>query len=314
MNRYITTLALLTAGLAGNLAAQNLLTNGDFEGKTLSPWTTTGFVVNPLLESADVNGDGVKSQCYSFTPQGGTQYPHKITQALVTKQGTYYQYSADIFLETKDPKEILLAHVHVAGVSRVGGGFSVSEKPVTIQGKLMTKFHVDAIGQVQKPSSAALFTLEITASSTKSQPSRVYVDDLDVRVARTPFIGNAYSHSIGTRSRMLGDTISLELFGTPGAASVTMIGFRTLPQRIALPGWSGDTPLDPSMIFSLGVNVFGPSNTTNPGLSKSNQNILIKAPKLASLLGVPIFYQSLELNTIMNVAGFGWETNLPFLQ
>ena len=109
---------------------------------------------------------------------------------------------------------------------------------------------------------------------------------------------------------MTGERNGLYIVGTPGAACVTLIGFRKVSLRYSIPGFTGDTQLDPTMAFVLGVSVFGPGGP----IGLSGLLLAFDVPKIPSLVGIPIYYQSFELNTLRNVANLGWEVNLPFVK
>ncbi|MHC4815916.1 MAG: hypothetical protein ACYTFN_22830, partial [Planctomycetota bacterium] len=48
----------LLALLAAPLAAQNLVTNGDFESGNTNGWTFTGYTVNPKVMNFNTTGTG----------------------------------------------------------------------------------------------------------------------------------------------------------------------------------------------------------------------------------------------------------------
>ena len=78
-------LLLLCVSLTVSVASsQNLLKNGDFEARALSPWRTAGYGLNPGVVSFNTDGTGV-SRSYAVNPGGranNQNVPHVIGQTV----------------------------------------------------------------------------------------------------------------------------------------------------------------------------------------------------------------------------------------
>jgi len=96
--------ALVLPLAAAGLSAQNLVTNGDFEGGASTAgvpngWTAGGFTVAPMVSKFDTTGGGA-SNSYNHHPGGKTTprpYPvNWIEQDVLIIQGVTYEFRADI--------------------------------------------------------------------------------------------------------------------------------------------------------------------------------------------------------------------------
>ncbi|MHC4076900.1 MAG: hypothetical protein ACYST0_00515, partial [Planctomycetota bacterium] len=123
--------ALSLAFLAMPLGAQNLVTNGDFEGGTTTTgapkgWTLTGYTVAPMVSKFDTTGGGATNS-YNHHP-GGKTFPNTgvnaIEQELLVIQSVVYEFRADIAsVATGGNADGGTVEVFVDGVSMVKHAF-----------------------------------------------------------------------------------------------------------------------------------------------------------------------------------------------
>lgn len=288
--RVLSAVCLAGALSAASAEAQNFVTNGDFSGATIAPWTASGSAVGAGLTSFDVNGAGA-SQCYAARP-GGT-VPHRLDQP-VNWLPIVYELTMDVaHVPPTLSNSLVLGRVDVFAGNQVVASvqFTVSRLRRTLQrARLCARF---------KPTTTGRGTIGVAlgyrGNATTSSP-RLLIDNVELRPSR-----DAQFCIVG--DRILGQSVSFEVTGEASAAFLVLLSPTELPTKIKIPGIGGE--------FALGLQILIPF--LQGALDQSGrfaQSLTI--PNLQGIAGTKLYWQALQVAT--SGASLGWHSQQAFYQ
>ncbi|MCB9883684.1 MAG: hypothetical protein H6832_17310 [Planctomycetes bacterium] len=286
---------LVYSVFAAVASAQNIVTNGDFGGATIAPWTVSGYAINPGLTRDDVDGTGV-SQCYAARPGYQTAPPASpfVLQQPVTLVPLDYELTLDVaHVGSLLSPSLAMGRIQVfVGNQQVASfQFTATRQPRVLQRRRLCA--------IFKPPTTGSSTLRVelfyTSKATTTSP-QLLVDNVDVRLARNPMF-------CVTGERALGQTVSLDLVGSPSAVFVVLLSNSELPQPISIPGFKGQ--------LGLGLQVLLPVLSGALDTSGAFQQSLL-VPNVAGIAGVPLYWQALEVTT--SAKSLGWHSQQAFYQ
>ncbi len=289
-SHLVSTLAVVA--LSATLTAQsNLLTNGDFEGASLSPWKETGYRLSSAVSSADTTGVGASNcfNCLHGGMSGQTRKPNgywpgnAIEQPVLQVQTVTYLFTADV----------MVTNVQSPNTGNADAG----QVELFIDGNLIGNY--DFGRYVGNTTHRARMCIKYTAAATNPTAncsiafSRKYYSS-----SRTPtvFIDNAQLVQ-GPRSpiicpigeRKINTTANIAITGTANARFGLFVGFSKLASPVTIPGFSGQWVLGNPM-----ENLFIVSFD-----SKGEFAFKPAVPAIAK--GIPIWWQGIEAPTATSV-------------
>lgn len=284
---------LLAPIVAVPALAQNLVQNPGFEHATLGPWTVSGYMVNPQIEL--FNTDGVTpSRAFAVTAGGNStnQASCALGQKVRVSGGTEYELTAD--LAVVYPKAWADAPFEV----RVSLPFAACAHTFGLENQpVVRRMQCFGHGFAMAPGEVDLF-IEVRTKfvGVHGTTPRVYVDNVDVRVA-----GGVVFALTGQRG--VGSTAPNTIHGRAGVGYYLLVAPKPLVPPLPLPPFTGSLALDPTTLVQLSQGIFPSDGRVLGGLS---------VPAIPSLAGVPIYWQPVQFNAILNVADIGWDRMYAF--
>jgi len=276
------TVALATGLLGSSLAAQNLVTNGNFESNNTNGWTFTGYAVNPKVMNYNTTGAGASLSFSNrpgskakTTPPGGS---YTMEQKVAVIQGLPHLLTADIAVANTLP----LTNVDA-------GNFEF-----WVDSKLLKRVKFGSIfpNQIERKQVCIRFTP--TASGSKQFKvvfSRAWGAQLgtprhhidNIVMLRTPS-----SPIICPRNeRKIGGNLTVDIYGAAGNRfAVFLAASQALPAP--LPGFTGNwhLPLPP-----LSVPVLF-QNFDSTGAYRFQ--VALTQASAGAVAGIPLYWQGIE--------------------
>jgi hypothetical protein len=263
---------------AEELSAQNLIANGSFTPPVLTPWVASGPGWTPGLQNFDTDGTGT-SQCYAVSPSNSAH----VLKQTVTAVPTKLEVTIDLAV-TNLPLAISPAMPIVTiffGKQQIASQTWPFSRLSPKRRRLCAQFQSTAVGQTE-------FIIQMTwAGNATAGSPRVYIDNVDLRPARSPMF-------CIRGERQLGGKTSFEVEGTASAAFVVLVAPSVITP-IQIPGIQGALELDPT---SFAVFVSGALN------SSGTFQLGAALPNIPALAGVRLYWQALEASTAG--ASLGW--------
>jgi len=284
MNIKHSTLAAL-ALLAGSVASQNLITNGDFSNG-MTGWSFSGYTVDPTVVSFDTNGLGANNAFSNLPGQKtfGVPVTYNMEQQFVSVPTTF-EFSADIAaLQTNSPKNADGGTIEVfVGTQKIAShsfGSIAGNRLDLKRERLCARFTPTAIGRVNL--SIRFSRRYLTA---KGLTPRNYIDNVSLRRTSGPVVCFRGERKVSTKSR-------LEVVGTPNDVFVLLAAPKPIATPITVPGFGGTLELDPLSLQVIVGGSLGSSGTAGFDLT---------APP--ALAAVPIYWQAAGIGTAGNDFG-----------
>ena len=287
--------ALVLPLTAAGLGAQNLVTNGDFEGGTNTNgdpngWTVSGYTVAPLVSNYDTTGGGATNS-YNHHP-GGRSYPNAgvnaIGQEMLIIQGVVHEFRADI------------ASVAVGG-NTDGGTVEVFVDGVSAGKHAFGKILSNTIERTR-------LCIPVVPKSTGKKKLRITFHRLFVTHIGTPtvhidniFFGRTRGLTVCfPGERKAGSSMQIQARGNAGDRFAIFIGVGKAEPTLPILGWTGRWELA-SPFFPL---VIGNLDTSGKWSLSAQVPAAAKGAK-AWVQGAQAAPTSLVVNL-----GFGQEVNV----
>lgn len=291
---------LACASLAS--AQANLLVNGNFQASRISiaPWTFNGFAENIAIEDFATNGS-VVSQAYGATLLSGT--PHSIQQPVRLSKGKPYILRVDVHATVVTE----WGFVDFQASARSGSTW----KPLTKHAQVSdgnTKILMQYGERFVPDDDADAIRLEFRLS-TLANPRKVRFNLDEIELFEDSSTSLVYSKSTRYFPRWASGSVPLELqlVGQPGIAHVIYLASARFSAGVTVPGFENQLFLNPTGLFLpmtvLVTTIDG--NATPVTLTFPNEAI-------KSVVGVPLYYQPIAVNPLLNVLQFGRPTNLSY--
>ncbi len=215
-----------------DLAAQNLVKNGNFSGSTLAPWTASGFAGTPQVETYNTSGTGV-SHCYALNPGGQSGRPpfppHVLKQTGIVFVPLLHELSFDL-AATIPPMSMTAA---VPKVEVFVGKQRIYSKSFTWRGPNPKRLRACIRYTPTIPGQKDLsFEFSFAGLVRANFTPRVFIDNIDLRRANNPTF-------CMQGERRLGAAIEFAVTGTPLAAFVVFLSPKLSAQPIPVPGATG---------------------------------------------------------------------------
>jgi hypothetical protein len=275
---------LLASALPGQF---NLLTNGDFETGSISPWVESGYTLasRVSLHNCAGAGDSQTFNCEHGGQSGQTRRPNgywpgnAIEQDVQIIQGLEYLFVADVQLE----------NVQSPMSTNADGGLV----EVFVDGASVGRHDFGRYQGGTKPRARMCFTFTATSIGLKTlliDFSRKYYSSV-----RTPtvFIDNVYLVQLPVRplvcpvgERLINSTVNIDIEGTAGSTFGLFAGTGKLPTGIVLGGFQGAWWLD-GLVSQLFTSTFN---------SAGYYAFAAPIPNDPTLAGFPITWQGVEIN------------------
>ncbi|MHC4514038.1 MAG: hypothetical protein ACYTGW_16250 [Planctomycetota bacterium] len=272
----------LLALLAAPLAAQNLVTNGDFESGNTNGWTFTGYTVNPKVMNFNTTGTGA-SRSFSNRPGSkATTLPpggsYTMEQKVAVIQGLLHLLTADIAVANTLP----LTNVDA-------GNFEF-----WVDGKLLKRVKFGSIfpNQVERRQVGIRFTPAATGQKQfkvvssrawGAQPGtpRHHIDNIVMlRTPRRPLI-------CPRGERKIGGNLTVDIYGSAGNRfAVFLAASQSLPAP--LPGFVGNwhLPLPPLSVPVLFANF--------DSTGAHQLQVALTQGNAGPAAGIPLYWQGIE--------------------
>ena len=275
------------------LPAQNLVQNGDFEGKSLAPWSVSGHAYQPQVESYDTAGRG-PSASFACSPglQSNTspQNPLVLSQGGIVATPLLHELSFDLAVFVKPTIfSARLPQIDVfLGNSKLPAPQVAFTRPNPKRLRACVRFTPTVAG-----ATALRFSISYQGLANSNAP-RVYLDNVSLRRATNPSF-------CMQGERKLGGSTQLQVDGSPSAAFVIFLAAGASPAPIPLPGFIGALEIDPLTAQPFVSGALDASGTWSQKLT---------IPNLTGLAGIPIHWQGLEVGAMG--ASFGVPSVMAF--
>lgn len=297
--------------LALPLAAQNMVTNGDFEAPTIAPWVLmapSGAPGHVSLEWQRVNGS-VESRAASMAPDN---FAYSLEQEIALPSAGFFELRVDL---------AAIPHSVTLGKARISVVIEQNGLPL-----VQTKIAESWVGRVDKFQSIALFkptaelvTVRILFDSEGVFPGRGHVlavDNLLIRRARSNMIMTWEGTVGGGGRRYLGEPAEIHVSVNNDDCDEFVlpwmwlfVSFAPASGRIPVPGIGEDVGIDPASI-----RLFAAAQLDRYGQG----SILATVPEEPALLGLPLWWQgvgyceALSMGTGVFDFNLTWETMQSF--
>ncbi len=299
----IAAIAAIAASPAAAVAQTNLLQNPGFEASkfAIAPWTFSGFAENIAVEDFATNGS-VVSNAYAATCVGGAR--HSIEQAIVLKKGETYVVRYDV-------DATRLANWNYVDISfqvRSGTTWTDVVTPLRIiaSSALLTTRQYAARFTLAQDIDAVRLTVFVNGTATSSK-YRVHFDDIVLFEATETSLLYTTSQRSSSEWGKTNPTMVLNLMGSPGVAHVVFLGSGRLPTGVPVPDFTNLLHLDPAGLLVPMTTLVVQANGHATPASLTFPNAVVM-----SLVAVPLYYQPVAFNPLMNFRQFGEVTNLSY--
>jgi hypothetical protein len=283
--------ATATALFVSSVAAQNLVTNGNFESNNTNGWTFSGYTVNPKVMKYDTTGTGAS---LSFSNRPGSK-------AATTPPGGSYTMAQNVMIIQGVP-HLLVADIAVANTMALtnvdAGNFEF-----WVNGVLLKRVKFGGIypNQVHRRQVGIRFTPNATGSKQfkvvfyrawGAQPAtpRHHIDNIVMlRTPPNPLI-------FPRKERKIGGNLTVDIYGSANNRfAVFVAASQALPAPI--PGFVGNwhLPLPPLSVPVLFQNFD----------SSGAYQLQVPLPQSSAgaVAGVPLYWQGIEAKSNTLVLG-----------
>lgn len=275
-------LPLSAAFLAFSLAAQNLVTNGNFESNSTNGWSFSGYTVNPKVMSYNTTGTGASlsfsnrpGSKANTTPPGGS---YTMAQSVAVIQGLLHLLTADIAVANT----VALTNVDAGNFEFWVDG--VLLKRVKFGSILPNQVHRRQVGIRFTPTATGSKQFKVVFSrawGAQSGTPRHHIDNIVMlRTPSSPLI-------LPRRERKIGGSLTVDIYGGAGNPfAVFLAASQALPAPI--PGFVGNwhLPLPP-----LSVPVLF-QNFDNAGAHQLQ--VALTKSSAGAVAGIPLYWQGIE--------------------